>query len=122
MFMSEKYCKGNQCGECCGGVCFESDGSISLSDGELEILMEFAQFSFLPVASDDRNDYPVYRESNIRSEYEYALILSGLQKKGMIHIDYNIPLLNYEYRCYSDCKNHGSMALTLLGQKVIDLI
>ena len=59
MFMSEKYCKGNHCGECCGGVCFESDGSISLSDGELEILMEFAQF-------------------------EYALILSGLQKKGMI--------------------------------------
>ena len=119
--MTDNLCTGNHCGRCCGGICSGCGGSVLLSDGELEMLREFAQYPFLPVASDENGD-PIYRESNTRSETDYASILSAMQKKGLIQINYDIPLPNYAYRLYHDCKHHGSMALTSLGQCVIDQI
>lgn len=119
--MAENHCAGDHCGRCCRGICSGCGSSVSLSDGELEMLLEFAQFSFLPIASGENNN-PIYREDNTRSEADYALILLGLERKRLIQINYDIPLLNYEYRNYRDCKGLGSMALTALGQYVIDQI
>ena len=119
--MADSHCAGNHCGRCCGGMCSGCSSSVLLSKDELEILEEFAQYSFLPVASDEDNN-PVYRENNTKSETDYALVLSTMQKKGLIQINYDIPLLNYKYRNYHDCECFWSMALTTLGRYVIDQI
>lgn len=115
--MTESICERNHCGRCCGSMCESYSCTVPLSDGETEMLMELAQFSFLPVASDDHGK-PVYRESTARSEADYAVILLDMQKRGLIRIDYDIPLSNYEYRLYSDCSHFGSIALTRHGQGV----
>ena len=115
--MTESICERNHCGRCCGGEYGSCGGVALLSDGEVEILLDLMQYSFLPVASDDHGK-PVYRESTARSEADYAVILLDMQKRGLIRIDYDIPLSNYEYRLYSDCSHFGSIALTRHGQGV----
>ena len=75
--MADSHCAGNHCGRCCGGMCSGCSSSVLLSKDELEILEEFAQYSFLPVASDEDNN-PVYRENNTKSETDYALVLSTM--------------------------------------------
>lgn len=51
--MADSHCAGNHCGRFCGGMCSGCSSSVLLSKDELEILEEFAQYSFLPVASDE---------------------------------------------------------------------
>jgi hypothetical protein len=115
-------CTGRHCGQCCGSFCDSYDNKkFPLSDGEIEILLDLAQYSFLPVASND-HDIPVYRESSSRSEAEYAASLLDMQEKGLIRIDYDTPLLNYEYHLYPDCRHHGSMVLTSFGQDVAEQV
>ena len=103
--------------ECVSGVaalfCFQRTN--------LKCWRSLINIPFLPVASDEGNN-PVYRENNTKSETDYALVLSTMQKKGLIQINYDIPLLNYKYRNYHDCECLGSMALTTLGRYVIDQI
>ena len=114
-------CTGRHCGQCCGSLCGSYGNRIPLSDAEIEILLELAQYSFLPVASND-HDTPVFRESSSRSEADYAATLLDMQKKGLIRIDYDIPLSNYEYQLYSDCRHHGSMVLTSFGQDMTEQV
>ena len=40
--------------------------------------------------------------------------------KGLISLDYDIPLKNYDYAEYSAYPVHGSMALTARGQAALD--
>ena len=119
--MTESICVRNHCGRCCGGEYGSCGGVALLSDGEVEILLDLMQYSFLPVASDD-HDKPVYRESTARSEADYAAILLDMQKRGLIRIDYDIPLSNYKYQFYSDCRHHGSMVLTSFGQDMTEQV
>ena len=112
---------GRHCGQCCGSLCGSYGNRIPLSDAEIEILFDLSQYSFLPVASND-HDNPVYRESSSRTEADYAAALLDMQKKGLIKIDYDIPLSNYEYQLYSDCRHHGSMVLTMHGQNVAEQV
>ena len=114
-------CTGRHCGQCCGSLCGSCGNRISLSDAEIEILLELAQYSLLPVAAND-HDPPVYRESSSRSEADYAATLLDMQKKGLIRIDYDIPLSNYKYQFYSDCRHHGSMVLTSFGQDMTEQV
>ena len=94
---------------------------VSLPDGEIEMLLDLAQYSFLPVGSNDCGT-PVYRECSDRSETDYTAIILGLQKNGLIRMDYDIPFSNYDYRLYSDCSHFGSIALTRHGQGVADQV
>ena len=114
-------CTGRHCGQCCDSLCGSYGNRIPLSDAEIEILLELAQYSFLPVASND-HDTPVFRESSSRSEADYAAALLDMQKKGLIRMDYDIPFSNYDYRLYSDCSHFGSIALTRHGQGVADQV
>ncbi len=111
-------CGGGSCGGC--GAC--GSGSLFVTPGELELLQRFAQTPFLPVGFGADPDQPVYREETGHSEAEYASSLLGLRLKGLIRLDREEPLRNFDYQAYSDCRYHGSAALTALGQQAVELM
>lgn len=109
-------CSGN-CGSCAGcGGCME------LSMGEVEMLLKLGQIPFLPVARKMGDDVPVYLEENDKSNEEYSLILQCLEKRGLISIDYDMPLKSFNDAAYSAYPIRGSFALTARGQQVLDVL
>lgn len=123
--MSDFECKHNHCGRCCGGSCPGScagcSSVISLTEDEVRLLDEFKQFSFLPVASKSEGK-PVYIKEDPDDKSDHSEIIIALRNKRLISIDYDLPLSNYDYANYAGCSNFGSMALTELGQDVVNQI
>lgn len=115
------------CGTCSGGRCANGNGvncetcgagALSLTEGEIAVLGRFAQIPFWPVGRRDDNDAPLcLEESEMKPEF-----LSALALKGLIRIDYGIPLSNFDYAAYASCAETGSMALTFAGQSVVELL
>jgi hypothetical protein len=64
----------------------------------------------------------VYLEDQTRSAEEYGLIVSCLFQKRLIRLDYDLPLVNFDYGAYAPYPHKGSMALTHLGQRVLELL
>ena len=103
------------CGSCanCGGA-----GALELTEGEIAVLGRFAQIPFWPVGRRADSDAPLcFEESDMKSE-----LLSALALKGLIRIDYGIPLSNFDYAAYASCADKGSMALTFAGQNAVELL
>jgi hypothetical protein len=48
--------------------------------------------------------------------------LMWLKLKGLISIDYDLPLQNYDYSAYASFPIKGSMALTASGQAVLEAL
>jgi hypothetical protein len=121
-------CAHDHCGACCSGGCSSGcsgcgGGSVlTLTQGELTMLGEFAQTPFLPVARKLGSETPVCREVERFPAQELGAILTGLEQKRLIRIDYDLPLSNFDYAAYSDQPIQGSMALTALGQEVLEQI
>ena len=109
-------CSGN-CGSC-GGCARE----LTLNEGELRLLDTLSEIPFLPVARKMGDLTPVYLEDNVYSREEYSLILQCLEKKGLISLDYDKPLKNFDDSAYSAYPIRGSMALTERGQTVVEMI
>ena len=117
-------CGRNCCGKCCGrssGGC----GSLELTQAEANLLLTFAVLPFQPVVGKDTSDRPVYAYPEGMVEEHLTTnvcpeIISALMGKGLIEVDYNIPLRNFGYSGFEDYPLHGSMALTLRGQQVMD--
>ena len=112
----EKTCSGN-CGSC-GGCAKE----LTLNEGELHMLDALSEIPFLPVARKMGDLEPVYLEENRYSPEEYSLILQCLEKKGLISLDYDKPLKNFDDSAYADYPIRGSMALTQRGQLVVEML
>lgn len=112
------------CGNCCGncGSCGSCGGCMELTAGELDMLQTLAQIPFLPVARRLGEDVPVYLEDTERSQEEYSLILQCLEKRGLISIDYDQPLKNFDDAAYEGYPIRGSFALTARGQQVLELL
>ena len=111
------------CSGCCGGGCGGGCGSeLFLTEIELELLSKFAQIPFLPVGSKGDREEPIYREEQDHPEGDYTQNLLWLKLKGLITIDYDLPLSGCDYANYADCRLKGSMALTAAGQRTIDLL
>ena len=112
------------CGNCCGncGSCGSCGGCMELTAGELEMLQTLAQIPFLPVARKLGEDVPVYLEDTQKTQEEYSLILQCLEKRGLISIDYDQPLKNFDAAAYKDYPIRGSFALTARGQQVLELL
>ncbi len=108
------------CTGCCGncGGC----GELILSEGECRLLETLSQIPFLPVARSAGSDTPVYLENPQWTQEEASLILQCLQKRGLISLDYDQPLKNWDYTAYSTYPIHGSLALTARGQTVLELL
>ena len=109
-------CSGN-CGSC-GGCARE----LTLTEGELHLLNSLCEIPFLPVARKMGDLSPVYLEEDRYSPEEYSLILQCLEKKGLISLDYDKPLRNFDDSAYAAYPIRGSMALTQRGQLVVEML
>ena len=109
-------CSGN-CGSC--GCCARE---LTLNEGELRLLDTLSEIPFLPVARKMGDLTPVYLEDDVYSREEYSLILQCLEKKGLISLDYDKPLKNFDDSAYAAYPIRGSMALTERGQTVVEMI
>ena len=115
------------CGNCsgsCGGCsgCTGCGGAMELSRGEVDMLLTLGQIPFLPVARKMGEDVPVYLEDDRYPAEEYSLILQCLEKRGLISIDYTQPLKGFDDSAYAAYPIRGSFALTLRGQRVLELL
>ena len=103
-------CSGN-CGSCSGCA-----RELVLTEAEIAFLEELAQIPFLPVARHMGEDKPAFPEKDTP---EMTLLLQCLEKKGLISLDYHLPLRGCDYGAYPI---RGSLALTERGQKVRELL
>ena len=115
------------CGSCCGncgncGGCGGCGNQLELTQGEIEMLRNLEQIPFLPIARRTDDVTPVYLEEQDRSAEEYSLILQCLEKKGLISLDFDKPLTNFDGAAYAAYPIRGSMALTARGQSVVELL
>ena len=110
------HCSGN-C-EHCGGCA----GELVLSQPEIDFLNDLAENAFLPVARKAADNTPVYLEKSDQSREQYSLILICLEKKGLISIDFDMPLSGADMSAYAGFPIHGSIALTARGQEVLDVL
>ena len=113
------HCSGN-CGGCTG--CSGCGGQMELSRGEIDMLLELGQIPFLPVARKMGDEIPVFLEETECTAEEYSLILQCLEKRGLISIDYDLPLKGFEGKTYEGYPVRGSFALTARGQQVVELL
>ena len=111
----------SNCGSCCGN-CGGCGGAMELSTGEIRMLQKLAQIPFLPVARKMSDDIPVYLEDTEETMETYSLILQCLEKRGLISIDYDLPLSGFDDSAYAAYPIRGSFALTARGQQVVELL
>ena len=107
-------CNGN-CSSC-GGCARE----LTLTQEEIDFLYRFSQIPFLPVARKMGDLEPVYLEAD--APENASLLLQVMEKKGLISLDYDKPLMGFDDSAYGAYPIRGSMALTERGQLVLDLI
>lgn len=108
-------CSGN-CGSC-GGCAKE----LVLTQQELELLKLLGEVAFLPVARTAGEMTPYCLELSGVDPEEGSLILQCLEKKGLIDLDYRMPLKGFQGETYRAYPVWGSMGLTARGQSVLEL-
>lgn len=108
-------CGKKHCGACCGGACHKND--LVLTSKELDLLHRLAALAFLPVACRGGEEMPFCLEDGVEPE-----AIKGLHQKRLICVDYDIPLLNFDYKGYEAYPIHGSMALTASGQTAVECL
>lgn len=165
--------QGHHCGGgCCGskeedassggGCCFtKKNAPLELSKEELTFLLELSQVAYLPLAqfvmTNSENDaigfiampavYLKTPEDSLEAVKERSKTLRALEQKGLISLDYEVPLEGYDYKEYLESATYayfeetvnqgkeqpdficdtaeidlGSMALTALGIRAVDSI
>ena len=108
-------CKGG-CGGCCGS-CGGCGKAMVLAQAEVDVLLQLAQIPFLPVARRADDDEPQCFEDGIS-----ALALQCLEKRGLISVDYDLPLKNCYSAAYDAYPIRGSIGLTARGQQVLEIL
>ena len=112
------------CGHCSGNCasCSGCARELVLSPVEVSFLRELGQIPFLPVARKMGDLEPVYLEYGEEKQEEYSLILQCLEKKGLISLDYAIPIKGFDDSAYAAYPIRGSMSLTERGQAVLEML
>lgn len=103
----------------CTGNCESCSGcarELVLNPGEVEFLKLLGQIPFLPLARMLGEDVPRYPGEDTP---ENTLLLQCLHVKGLISLDYDLPLKGYDYGSFPI---RGSLALTQRGQQVLELL
>lgn len=113
-------CNSTGCGACCGGSCGGCGDTLLLTQGEIDLLLRFAQLPFFPVARRQDSEAPVCLEDGPAAAEELSRLLTALEKKGLIRVDYDLPLSNFDYAGYGGYPRRGSAALTAAGQQVAE--
>ena len=120
MSCGESSCGNGCCGSC--GSCGSGGRELWVTPGEIELLERFAQFAFLPVARKWDSETPVYLEDGPEKAVFWGDLLTAMQFKGLISIDYDQPLSGFDYAGYEAYPCRGSMALTAEGQRAIEIL
>lgn len=107
------------CGGCGNGGC---GGVLELTAVELALLRRLGETPFLPAAAEYGGKAPVYLEDRDWTPEEYSAAILGLAGKGLLRVDYDIPLERFDYQAYERWPLHGSMALTGWGQEILEQI
>lgn len=107
------------CGHGCGS-CGGCDRSLTLTQPELDMLRILAQIPFLSVARTAGDETPICLEDGLPQPI--SPVLQVLEKKGLISLDFDCPLKNADLSRYAAYPILGSMALTVRGQQVIELL
>ena len=112
------------CGHCSGNCekCSGCARELVLSQAEVEFLKELGQIPFLPVARKMGDLEPVFLEYGEEKKEAYRLILQCLEKKGLISLDYAIPMKGFDDSAYAAYPIRGSMSLTQRGQTVLEML
>ena len=104
------------------GHCGNCGHCLTLNEAELYILQKLGQIPFLPVARRADSTDPIYLEDQNYTVAEYSLILQSLETKGLITLDYDIPIKGFQNPDYSSYPIVGSFALSARGQHVLELL
>ncbi len=115
--MAQLPCDG--CPQSCG-PCQGCGSTLYLTPGELSMLRRFGQAPFLPVARPAGEERPVFLEEG--GGEDWSAVLRNLEAKGLITLDYSLPLSNFDYAPYASCPFRGSMALTQAGQDALEAL
>ena len=111
------------CGNCSGNCehCGGCAGHLVVSRVEWALLQKLAEIPFLPVARSAGENKPIYFPEKDDGE-DYGLILTCLEKKGLISLDYDKPLSHADLAAYAAYPVKGSVALTARGQTVVEML
>ena len=107
----------------CNGACGSCGGcarELLLTEPELQVLEQLGMFAFLPVARRTDSMEPRCMEEGLPENA--GLALTHLEHKGLVRLDYDRPLGNFDYSAYKGCPVHGSAALTQKGQQVVETL
>ena len=118
-------CGHNQCGACCGGSCGgcgSHGGALELTQAEIDLLQLLAQTPFLPVVRQYGAEHPILLDDSVGSAEDLGTAATALYQKRLIELDYDLPLLNFDYAGYEESWHKGSVALTYRGQEVVELL
>ncbi len=114
----------NSCGGCTGcgsGGCTGCGGGELLMTGEeLQILEQLRVYAFLPAARRADTMEPHCLEEGMPEHCTLALQL--LERKNLISIDYDAPMVNFDYSAYQGLPVHGCISLTARGQEVLEVL
>lgn len=113
-------CNGN-CGSCCGS-CGGCARQLVIAPQELEFLEELGRVAFLPVARKMGDLEPVYLEEGVEKQETYSLLLQCLEKKGLISLSYDKPLVGAAEEAYAAYPIRGSISLTERGYNVLETL
>lgn len=108
---------GQGCCPGCGGA-----GTLELTREELNLLSLLGQFAFLPLARRWDSEIPVCLEEGMDASEPCSAAILGLERKGLLDLDYRMPLSNFDYAAYGPWPCHGSMALTARGQQALEVL
>ncbi|MBQ3542517.1 MAG: hypothetical protein IJA45_05245 [Oscillospiraceae bacterium] len=114
----------HECSHSCGSCshCEKCGSCLTLNEAELYVLQKLGQIPFLPVARRTDSADPIYLEDQNYSVEEYSLVLQSLNKKGLITLDFDIPIKGFHSHNYSSYPIVGSFALSARGQHVLELL
>lgn len=114
-------CCESSCGSC-QKSCSGCSPALYLTEAELKLLRRFGETPFLPVARRPYGETPVCLEEGTGEQETVSNGILALERKGLIDLDYNLPLQNFDYGPYAAWSRQGSMALTVRGQEVLDVL
>lgn len=108
--------------ENCGGCGSCGRREIILTPPEAALLLRLGEVAFLPVARQQGGETPIYLEEADYTPAECGEALAWLQLKGLVSLDYDLPLKNFDYAAYGEKLLRGSAALTAAGQEAVEVL
>lgn len=114
----------HNCSHACGNCdhCEKCGNCLTLNEAELYLLRKLGEIPFLPVARRSDSTDPIYLEDQNYSTEEYSAVLLSLEKKGLITLDYDIPIKGLQSQHYGSYPLVGSFALSNRGQHVLEIL